>query len=39
MCVIKGDDKGPGRPNQDIGISLKMGGYWSLKLGYWDINL
>ena len=28
----------PGRPNWDIGISLKMDEYWSLKLGYWDIN-
>ena len=26
--------KGPGTPNRDIGISLKMGGYWKLKWGY-----
>ncbi len=41
---------GPWNTNRDIGISLKMGGYWKLKIngdmgyhvtdrGYWDIEL
>ena len=30
----EGEIKGPGTPNWDIGISLKMGGYWKLKWGY-----